>query len=96
MPLHAQIICFGGNALIGLLMVIGACMEFSSGDFGTALFMALLAVASAYTLWVLVKFRRYLSEEATLERQAHMAQLRQDIAASAANTPLTPPGGPIP
>ena len=95
MPLHAQIICIGGNVLLCVLMFFAAAQSFATNDLGMAAFMALLGGACAYTVWVLLKFRHYLGEEATLERQAHLAQLRQDGATDLARTPQTPSDGPI-
>ena len=98
MPLHAQIVCIGGNALLGVLMLIAAAQGFTTGDFGLAVFMALLGGACAYTVWVLLKFRHYLGEEATLERQAHLAHLRHEMDAEAAKPSAsleTPPDVPI-
>jgi hypothetical protein len=96
MPLHAQIACIGGNVVLAVLMLIAAAQGFSNGDFGLALFLTLLGGACAYTVWVLLKFRHYLSEEATLERQAHMAHLRKEVATETASaTSETPPKRPI-
>ena len=72
MPFHAQIVCIGGNAIICLILLIAAGQGVSSGDFGMALFCFVLAAAAAYTIWVLMKFRHYLGQEATLEREVHM------------------------
>ena len=84
MPLHAQIICIGGNALLGVLMLIAAAQGFTTGDFGLAVFLAVLAGACGYTIWVLLKFRRYLGQEASMEREAHLAHLRHEMDAEAA------------
>ncbi|MEP7211177.1 MAG: hypothetical protein ABI740_10105 [Alphaproteobacteria bacterium] len=86
MPLHAQIICIGGNLLLGVLMLIAASQSFATGDLGLTIFMALLGCACGYTAWVLLKFRHYLGEEATQERQAHLAFLRQELAKKTAQT----------
>ena len=98
MPLHAQIICIGGNVLLGVLMLIAAAQGFATGDFGLALFLAGLGAACGYTIWVLLKFRRYLGEEATMEREAHLAHLRQELGTDA-NLPAagaeTPSNGPV-
>jgi len=87
MPLHAQIACIGGNGLFALLFVIAAlasnspteCSTATTGGFGLAAFMLILAAAAAYTCWVLVKFRRYLSAEQSIERELHIEQLREEI-----------------
>ncbi len=85
MPLHAQIACIGGNALFALLFLVAAQGSLAAGDYGLAVFLLLLAVAAAYSCWVLVKFRRYLSAEETLERELHIEQLRKEIDALKAN-----------
>jgi hypothetical protein len=98
MPLHAQIICIGGNALLGVLMLIAAAQGFSGGDLGLAVFLMMLASACGYTIWVLLKFRHYLGKEATQEREAHLAQLRHEMDAGTTQTASaseTPPNGPI-
>jgi hypothetical protein len=98
MPLHAQIICIGGNALLGVLMLIAAAQGFTTGDFGLAVFLAVLAGSCSYTIWVLFKFRRYLGQEATLEREAHLAHLRHEMDAEAARPAIAsdaPPDAPI-
>ena len=79
MPLHAQIACIGGNGLFALLFLIAAQGAFASGDTGLAIFLAALAGAAAYTCWVLVKFRRYLSAEQSIERELRIEQLREEI-----------------
>ncbi|MEZ6029488.1 MAG: hypothetical protein R3C46_07025 [Hyphomonadaceae bacterium] len=85
MPLHAQIACIGGNALFALLFLVAAQGSLAAGDYGLAVFLLLLAVAAAYSCWVLVKFRRYLSAEETLERELHIERLREEIDALKAN-----------
>ena len=98
MPLHAQIICIGGNALLGVLMLIAAAQGFTTGDFGLAVFLTALGAACSYTIWVLMKFRRYLGEEATMEREAHLAQLKQAMEAEAKPPAIgsdTPSNGPV-
>jgi len=85
MPLHAQIACIGGNALFALLFLVAAQGSLAAGDYGLAVFLLLLAVAAAYSCWVLVKFRHYLSAEETLERELHIEQLRKEIDALKAN-----------
>jgi uncharacterized protein YqgQ len=79
MPLHAQIICIGGNVLFALFFVIGAGAGLSERNFSMAFVMIALAVAAAYSVWVLAKFRRYLDAEAVLERELHIEQLREEI-----------------
>lgn len=87
MPLHAQIVCVGGNGLFALLFVIAAQGAFANGDFSLAVFLLVLAAAGAYSVWVLVKFRRYLSAEETLERELHIEKLREEIDRLRANNP---------
>jgi hypothetical protein len=79
MPLHAQILCIGGNALFALFFLVAAQQTMVEGSYGLALFLAFLAAAAIYSCWVLVKFRRYLSAEETLERELHIEQLRTEI-----------------
>jgi membrane protein implicated in regulation of membrane protease activity len=79
MPLHAQIACIGGNAFFALLFLIAAQMGFAAGEFGMTVFMFALAAAAAYTCWVLVKFRRYLSAETAMERELRIEQMREEI-----------------
>ncbi len=91
MPLHAQIACIGGNAMFALLFLVAAQGGFAAGDIGLAVFMLLLAGAAGYTCRVLVKFRRYLSAEQSLERELHIEQLREEIdRLRANNTPDEP------
>lgn len=85
MPLHAQIACIGGNALFALIFLIAAAQGWGSGDTGLALFMAALALASGYTCWVLLKFRRYLSAEESVRRELVMERMREEIDALKAN-----------
>lgn len=87
MPLHAQILCIGGNALFALFFVIAAQGVMTDGNYGLALFLALLAAAAIYSGWVLLKFRRYLSAEAALERELHIEQLREEIERLKADSP---------
>ena len=79
MPLHAQVICIGGNALFALLFVIAAAGANANGDTGLALFLLLIAAAAGYSVWVLLKFRRYLSAEGELEREVHIERLREEL-----------------
>lgn len=85
MPLHAQLACIGGNGLFALLFVIAAQGSFAAGDFGLACFLLVLAAAAAYTCWVLVKFRRYLSAEIAIERELHMELMREELERLRAN-----------
>lgn len=81
MPLHAQILCIGGNILFALVFLIAAQQSVAEGSFGLASFLGLLAASAIYSCWVLLKFRRYLSAEATLERELHIEQLRAELEA---------------
>lgn len=87
MPLHAQIICIGGNVLFALFFLIGAGAGYSDGNSGMFAVMAVFAVAAGYSVWVLMKFRRYLSAEASLERELHIERLREEIDTLRANNP---------
>ena len=51
--------------------------------------MAIFALAAGYSVWVLLKFRRYLSAEEALERELHIEKLREEIDQLRANN--TPP-----
>jgi hypothetical protein len=79
MPAHAQIVCIGGNCLFAFFFMVAAGMGFSSGDFAMAMFMTALAGAALYSAWVLVKFRKYLGAEATIERELHIEKLKDEI-----------------
>lgn len=88
MPLHAQILCIGGNGLFALFFLIAAQGVMVEGNYGLAFFLALLTAAAVYSCWVLVKFRHYLSAEATLERELHIERLKEEIdVLKANNTP---------
>jgi hypothetical protein len=88
MPLHAQILCIGGNILFALVFLIAAQQSTVEGTYGLASFLALLAASAIYSCWVLLKFRRYLSAEATLERELHIEQLRAELEALRASDRL--------
>jgi hypothetical protein len=90
MPLHAQIICIGGNGVFAFLFLIAGVQGFSSGDSGLALFLFALGGAAAYSCWVLLKFRRYLGVEQSAERELHIEQLREEIDKLRANN-VAPP-----
>ncbi len=79
MPLHAQIACIGGNILFTLLFLIAAQGAWANNDSGLALFLFALGAASAYSVWVLFKFRRFLSAEQSVERELRIEQLREEI-----------------
>jgi hypothetical protein len=85
MPLHAQIICIGGNVLFALFFLIGAGAGFGEGNSGMFAVMIVFAIAAGYSVWVLMKFRHYLSAEAALERELHIEQLRGEIDTLKAN-----------
>lgn len=85
MPLHAQVLCIGGNVLFALFFLIGAGAGLSDRNFSMAFVMALFAVAAGYSVWVLAKFRRYLDAEALLERELHIERLREEIDTLKAN-----------
>lgn len=79
MPLHAQVLCIGGNILFALVFLIAAQQSLAEGSFGLASFLALLAASAIYSCWVLLKFRRYLSAEESLARELHVEQLRAEL-----------------
>jgi len=89
MPLYAQIICIGGNGLFAFFFALAGFMSFGKGENGDSspglgVFLLLLAAAALYSMWVLLKFRRYLGQEASIEREAHLAHLRHEMDAEAA------------
>ena len=65
--------------MFALLFLVAAQGGFAQGEMGLALFMLIMAGAAGYTCWVLVKFRRYLSAEETIERELRIEQLREEI-----------------
>lgn len=79
MPLHAQILCIGGNVLFALFFLIGAGAGWSDGNSGMFAVMFVFAVAASYSVWVLLKFRHYLSAEGQLERELHVERLREEL-----------------
>ena len=58
MPLHAQILCIGGNVLFAIFFLIGAGAGFSDGNFSMAFVMALFGVAAAASVVYLLAERR--------------------------------------
>jgi len=97
MPLYAQIICIGGNGLFAFFFALAGIMSFGKGDNGQSapglgVFLLLLAAAALYSMWVLLKFRRYLGAEQALEREAHIAELRGKLDAMTAATSEASPG----
>jgi hypothetical protein len=96
MPLYAQIICIGGNGLFAFFFALAGFMSFGKGESGEAspglgVFLLLLAAAALYSMWVLLKFRRYLSAEQALEREAHIADLRSQLDAANGRASDAPP-----
>ena len=79
MPLHAQILCIGGNVLFALFFLIGSGAGWSEGNSVMFAVMVVFAIAAAYSAWVLVKFRKYLSAEKSLERELHIERLREEL-----------------
>ncbi len=95
MPLHAQIVCIGGNALLAFLFLVAGLIgdkDAVDGDGGFRMLMFALCGMCAYTVWVLLKFRRYLSAEVAMERELHIEQLREEIDRLKANNGDAPPG----
>lgn len=76
MPLHAQIILIGGNAVVFAILLIAF---FAAPETGVRVFIAGMAGVVAYSVWILLKFRRYLSAEQSMERELHIEQLREEI-----------------
>jgi hypothetical protein len=93
MPLHAQIVCFGGNAVFALIFLLGAVAASDEGDSGLAAFLTVLMVAALYCGWVLLKFRKYLSAEVAMQRDLEIERLYEEIQTLRANNPG---GGPAP
>jgi hypothetical protein len=79
MPLHAQIACIGGNCFFAIVFLIAAGQGLGSNETGMAAFMAALAACAAYTAWVLLKFRKYLSAEDAAARELAMERMREEI-----------------
>jgi hypothetical protein len=79
MPLHAQILCIGGNILFALFFLIGAGAGWSDGNSGMFAVMFVFAIAASYSVWVLLKFRRHLSAEGQLERELDVERLREEL-----------------
>ncbi len=79
MPLHAQILCIGGNVLFALFFLIGAGAGWSDGNSGMFAVMFVFAIAASYSVWVLLKFRHHLSAEGMLERELHIERLREEL-----------------
>ena len=79
MPLHAQVLCIGGNVLFALVFLIAAGAGWSDGNSGMFAVMLMFAIAASYSVWVLLKFRRYLSAEGQLEREVHIERLREEL-----------------
>ncbi len=93
MPLHAQVLCIGGNALFALIFMIGGGTAWGEGDTGLGGFLFALMAAALYTGWVLLKFRKYLSAETSLQRELEIERLYEEIQTLRANNPG---GGPAP
>ena len=85
MPLHAQVLCIGGNVLFALFFLIGAGAGWSDGNSGMFAVMFVFAIAAGYSVWVLLKFRRYLSAEGQLERDVYIERLREELDVLRAN-----------
>ena len=85
MPLHAQILCIGGNVLFAIFFLVGAGAGLSEGNFSMAFVMTLFGLAAAYSVWVLAKFRHYLDAEAVMERELHIERMREEIEVLKAN-----------
>ena len=90
MPLHAQILCIGGNVLFALFFLIGAGAGLTEGNFSMAFVMTVLAIAAGYSVWVLAKFRHYLGAEAVMERELHIERMREEIDILKANNKPDP------
>ncbi|MDP3495742.1 MAG: hypothetical protein Q8R82_21755 [Hyphomonadaceae bacterium] len=90
MPLHAQILCIGGNVLFALFFLIGAGAGLSEGSYSMAFVMIVLAVAAGYSVWVLAKFRHYLDAEAVMERELNIERMREEIDVLKANNKPEP------
>lgn len=85
MPLHAQIACIGGNGIFAFLFMLAAMDGFSKGNTGMAIFLGGLGLCAAYTCWVLLKFRRYLSAEESVARELQIERMREEIDGLKAN-----------
>jgi hypothetical protein len=65
MPLHAQVLCIGGNVLIAAILALAGFVSFDpeTGGPGLGVFLLLLAGSALYSAWVHLKFKRMLAEE---------------------------------
>ena len=88
MPIHAQVICIGGNALFALFFFLAGAGLFTEGQLGPAIIMFVMTGAAAYSGWILLKFRKYLGDEAVKERELNMERMQEEIdQLKANNTP---------
>lgn len=92
MPVHAQIVCIGGNALFALFFFLAGAGLFTEGDLGPAVMLFAMMAAAAYSAWVLLKFRKYLGAEQSVERELRMERMQEEIDQLKANN--TPKDGP--
>jgi hypothetical protein len=68
MPLHAQIICIGGNGLIALAFGLMGLVAWGTEQ-AVGLFLLAIAGIAGYSAWVTIKFRGYLAREAARNRE---------------------------
>lgn len=79
MPVHAQVICIGGNGLFSLFFFLAGAGLFTEGQLGPAVLLFVMTVAAAYSAWVLLKFRKYLSAEQSVERELRIERMQEEI-----------------
>ncbi len=88
MPVHAQVICIGGNGLFALFFFLAGAGLFTEGQLGPAVLLFAMTAAAAYSAWVLLKFRKFLSAEDAMERNLRMERMQEEIdLLKANNTP---------
>ncbi|MDP3736026.1 MAG: hypothetical protein Q8R02_01475 [Hyphomonadaceae bacterium] len=88
MPVHAQVICIGGNGLFALFFFLVGVGLFTEGQLGPAILLFAMTAAASYSAWVLLKFRKFLSAEDAMERNLRMERMQEEIdQLKANNTP---------
>lgn len=77
MPLHAQLICLGGNLFLVLLFVVAGLGGFADGDVPLGIGMSALAGVAGYSMHVVLKYRRHLDEELARQHEVSSAKPQQ-------------------
>ncbi|MEZ5937236.1 MAG: hypothetical protein R3C52_03355 [Hyphomonadaceae bacterium] len=63
MPLHAQILCIGGNVVFAMFFLFATGQLLDQHQTGPAFLTLVLMGAAIYSAWVLNKYRRALRRE---------------------------------